>query len=150
MRQRSIIAIAVVAACIVSVAAVTGHQVHAASTAADRLHAEDASPQAMTTVYLRAAEHGDCALTERLTTSDSFAWCAAPGAWLTGAPELVSYRDVGSAAPGTVGRGGRTEVCVPATIDQRALSGAEAGTLRWNWCWVRTADGWRVGDQGQG
>lgn len=128
----------------------TAYQVHSSTAEAGRLLAEDASPVTMTKVYLDAAEHGDCALTARLTTSHSFSWCSAPIAWLTDAPELLDHRDVGTAEVAPTGSVGRTEECVSATIDQRGLSGADAQTLRWGWCWVRTADGWRVRDQGQG
>jgi hypothetical protein len=46
--------------------------------------------------------------------------------------------------------GGRSEECVPSTIDQRWMTGAEPGELQLNWCWVHTSGGWRLSDQGQG
>ena len=126
------------------------YQVHSATVEARALHAAHASPVTMTRVYLSAAEHGDCALTGRLTTSHTFSWCAGPLTWVNSDPELLSYRDVGKRAVVAEGVADRREACVPTTIDQRGMSGAEAGRISWGWCWVQTPAGWRLWDQGQG
>ena len=113
--------------------------------------ARDASPVAVTRTYLDAAEWHDCDLTARLTTSHTTAWCGGLRGWAEGEPTLTGYGHVARHAvregPPTADR---TEECVATTVAQRGLVGPDRGTLPWEWCWVRTPDGWRLWDQGQG
>ncbi|MBT2503871.1 hypothetical protein [Curtobacterium sp. ISL-83] len=150
MRRRTLVTIVVLSVGVTVGLATAGYRAHAATVEVHRLQATNASPETMTRVYLRAAADGDCSLTRRLTLPHTSAWCSAPLSWLTDSPDLVSYRDVGTAVHESEGVADRDQVCVPSTIDQRDLSGAEPGTMSWEWCWVRTADGWRLWDQGQG
>lgn len=150
MRRRNFIAIGVLSACVAASVGTVAYQYHSADAQLSRLHAENASPETMTRIYLQGAEHGDCILTRRLTTAHTGSWCAAPFTWLNGEPELVSHRGVGKAESVSEGVADRNQVCVASTIDQRGMSGEEPGTMSWSWCWIRTADGWRLWDQGQG
>jgi len=113
VRRRKIVTLGVVATCLASTVAFAEYQVHSATVEARALHAAHASPVTMTRVYLSAAEHGDCALTGRLTTSHTFSWCAGPLTWVNSDPELLSYRDVGKRAVVADGVADRREACVP-------------------------------------
>ncbi|WP_439688998.1 hypothetical protein ACRQ4C_13450 [Curtobacterium sp. SP.BCp] len=97
-------------------------------------------------MFLRAAKAHDCALMSYLSVSESETWCPkAPTAWADGRPELLAYRNVGKAFAVSAEEAGRASV-----ITQRWMNGADPGTMEWGWCWVRTHDGWRLYDQGQG
>ena len=155
MRTRTIAAIAgigIIAAAGVSVQALVTHAHSLAETAAaSEVPAPDTSVEVMTKTYLRAAKDHDCALTRLLTTPNTFAWCGAgTHGWFDGDPELQSYRDVGKPELVTKGVAGHAQECVQSTIVQRRMSGADPGELSWSWCWVRTANGWRLWEQGQG
>lgn len=151
MRLRTVVALAIVGACVLGGGVLAVRGVHDHVVAQREAPAADASVETVTRVYLRAAERHDCALTSLLTTSNTFSWCgAAPFGLSDGEPELRAFRDLGTAEHLSAAEGGRSQECVPSTIDQRWMNGAEPGELPWNWCWVRTSGGWRLWDQGQG
>ncbi|PCN48182.1 hypothetical protein Csp2054_08480 [Curtobacterium sp. 'Ferrero'] len=111
----------------------------------------DASARQVTLAYLGAAVRHDCALMDYLQADGKTDWCPrAPTAWSDGEPELRAYRDVGAGEAFPAGQGTPAETCVSSMITQRWMNGDDPGTIDWSWCWVRTTDGWRLRDEGQG
>jgi hypothetical protein len=102
-----------------------------------------ASVQTVAHVYLRAAEREDCGVTRALTASRTWAWCSDP--------RLLSVHGVGK--PYTVSEGvDHPQRCIDTTV---VTTGSSDGTMprgseAWAFCFVRTATGWRLWDQGQG
>ncbi len=123
----------------------------AGARAAAEAPARDASPREYTLAYLRAAKAHDCALLDHLGADGTTDWCPrAPTDWTDGEPELLAYRDVGKPYAVSAEQAAHAEECVPSVITQRWMNGRDAGTIDWSWCWARTADGWRLVDEGQG
>ena len=93
---------------------------------------------------MRAAFTGNCALTAKLTLSNTWSWCHDP--------RLLGYRSVGKAWFTPASEAGRNEECVPF---QMYTHGSSDGTMPvgwqpWELCFVRTRAGWRMYDQGEG
>jgi hypothetical protein len=103
-----------------------------------------ASADKVARVYLRAAASGNCALTAALTLSHTWSWC--------GDPKLLSYRSVGNAGLVPASVAGRNEECVGFEMYTHGSSDGTmpTGWQPWSLCLVRTHDGWRLYDQGQG
>lgn len=111
----------------------------------------NASARDVTITYLQAARSGNCVVTLELSASPTNSWCSGPLSDFMGEPDLVSYRSVGRPEFEPASQtGDDDEECVPSTIKQTNMNGAVPGTLYWNWCWTKTAHGWRLNDQGQG
>lgn len=103
-----------------------------------------ASPERVARVYLRAASSGNCALTVDLTTSMTWSWCSDP--------RLLRYRSVGRAYHVPASEAGRNEECVNFEMYTHGSSDGTmpTGWAPWGLCFVRTAVGWRLYDQGEG
>jgi hypothetical protein len=103
-----------------------------------------ASPGQVARAYLRAAFTGDCKLTAELTLSHTWNWCDDP--------KLLDYRSVQSPDHVPASEVGRDEECVPFQMYTHGSSDGSmpTGWQPWSLCFVKTAAGWRVYDQGQG
>jgi hypothetical protein len=103
-----------------------------------------ASPEEVARVYLRAAVTGDCDLTAELTLSHTWNWC--------NDPRLLDYRSVQSPDYVPASEAGRNEECVAFEMDTHGSSDGSmpTGWQPWSLCFVKTAAGWRMYDQGMG
>lgn len=146
---------------------VAGVLVAAAATAAGTLvHFEriaamvppsSASSEVVLRVYLAAAVHHDCGVTEALSVSvgdeRALAWCGGrfPSIFSTH-PELIAYKNIGAATDGPAfGAGNVPEPCYQVDVTETNMNGAEPGALPgWQFCFAKTPSGWRVADQGYG
>lgn len=103
-----------------------------------------ASVETVAKAYLAAAKSKNCSTTKALTASDVFSWCSNP--------RLISYKVTGKSyvAPGQ--EGVRPQTCIPTELKSKGTDESVTfnGTHPWNFCFVKTKDGWRVWDQGQG
>jgi hypothetical protein len=102
------------------------------------------SPGQVAHIYLRAAFTGNCGLTAALTLSHTWSWC--------NDPKLLRYRSVGNAGLVPASMAGRNEECVDFQMytDGSSDGSMPTGWQPWSLCFVRTANGWRLYDQGQG
>ncbi|RKR75600.1 hypothetical protein [Frondihabitans australicus] len=139
-----------------AVGAFAGATLHAAPASAS-LPSASASPQQVLRVYLKAAKAHDCATTEALTVDSpdqrSMAWCGGGTFSLfSNHPDLLSYGHIGKDSEVSPDEaGGDGEDCIPVDITETNMSGAEPGSMPgWQFCFVKTAAGWRLGDEGYG
>ncbi|MGU3409421.1 hypothetical protein ACLBWP_04885 [Microbacterium sp. M1A1_1b] len=98
----------------------------------------------MTRVYLAAAKAQHCDVTKALTLDRTWAWCTNP--------TLRSYTVADDSEVVPFNPGHTEETCVATTVVSTATGEAENmnGERDWEFCFTRTADGWRLTDQGQG
>ena len=98
----------------------------------------------MTRAYLHAAVTGNCTMTAWLTLSNTWSWCSDP--------KLLHYRSVGHVERVPASIAGANEECVDFEMDTHGSSDGSmpVGWQPWMLCLVKTHDGWRLYDQGQG
>jgi hypothetical protein len=94
--------------------------------------------------YLAAAKAGDCQLTRALTLPSTWSWCTHPKAL-----DYRSIRKPQRVQPKIIG-GVKGVVSVPFEVKTDGGSGIPPGWMYWSFDLIRTNDGWRVRDQGQG
>ena len=92
--------------------------------------------------YLDAAVRQDCAFTRALTLGCTHAWCTPP--------TMTAYRNLEELVLLLKEQAGRDEKCVSfeMTTTESSDGSLTAGTRPWSLCFVSTADGWRLYDQG--
>lgn len=92
--------------------------------------------------YLDAAVRQDCAFTEALPMGRTLAWCTSP--------TMTAYRNVEKPVLVPKDQAGRDEQCISfeMTTTESSDGTLTAGTRPWSLCFVSTADGWRLHDQG--
>lgn len=103
-----------------------------------------ASVTVVAKTYLSAAVQQDCGLTRVLTMSNTWAWCDDP--------RLLSYNDVRPPFFNPALTSGVDEKCVPFTMETTGSSDGSMnpGIEPWSLRFRKTAEGWRLWDQGQG
>ena len=103
-----------------------------------------APPDRVASAYLRAAYAGNCALTAELTMAHTWSWCDDP--------KLLHYRSVERAQAVSASVAGRNEECVNFEMytDGSSDGSMPTGWQPWGLCFVWTAAGWRLYDQGTG
>ncbi|GAB3053379.1 hypothetical protein GCM10027053_12270 [Intrasporangium mesophilum] len=92
--------------------------------------------------YMRALTAEQCETIRALAVPTTPTWC--------GDPRLVSYRRDGELRTLPGPPGGQQQTCVPYTIETTASSdhSFDAGSRPWSLCFMHTAHGWRLSDQG--
>jgi hypothetical protein len=92
--------------------------------------------------YMRAVDSQHCEISRALTLPTTRAWCTDP--------ELISYRRDGEPVAIAGPPGGPNQTCVPYVIEttESADRSLDAGVRPWSLCFTRTAQGWRLSDQG--
>jgi hypothetical protein len=149
--------LAVGAAIVAAILAVTIVIVIQPRQTAIQLPPKDSSAEQVLRVYLRAAKAHNCAVTEALSDGSdqrSVAWCGGSGFLnsFSDHPDLLSYRNIGAVSRVSASEGGSVaEECIPVDVTETNMSGAEPGALPgWQFCFDHISSGWRLTDEGYG
>lgn len=139
-RGPAAVSAAVCAAVMVGLTACSGHGDQSRATVA--LPPATAGSQQVLTTYLKAAVGKDCTVTRALTAKSTWAWCDSP--------QMTSYKNVGTMVRLSAAEAGTAMECYPLTVTTTAGDGhgVSAGTRPWTLCFARTAQGYRLVQQG--